>query len=50
MLKQERTVGTERMSWRGLPAQDKLLDEEIASAIVEDFLVWYFAHKENEDA
>ena len=45
MLDQGRTVGVGQMDWRNLPAQDKKLDEEIASAVVLDFLVWYFAHK-----
>lgn len=46
MLEQARTVGTERMDWHGLPAQDKYLDEKIASAVVLDFLIWFFAHKQ----
>lgn len=50
MLEQKRNVTTERMEWRLLSTQDKYLDEEIASAIVEDFLVWYFAHQEALDA
>lgn len=45
MLSQARNVGVERMVWKNLPTQDKQLDEQIASAIVEDFLVWFFAHK-----
>ena len=44
MMRQGREVPVEKLSWARLPDQDKKLDGIIASAIVLDFLVWFFAH------
>ena len=44
MLYQKRDVAPERMLWSTLHGSDKELDQEIAQAIVKDFLVWFFGH------
>ena len=50
MMRQGREVPVEKLSWARLPDQDKKLDGIIASAIVLDFLVWFFAHPHDADA
>ena len=49
MMRQGREVTAEKLSWERLSYQDKRLDEKIASQVVLDFLVWFFAHP-HEDA
>jgi len=44
MLKQQRQVASERMSWDTLSNDDKSLDVSISYDVISDFLVWY-AHE-----
>ena len=45
MLKQGRRVDDAYMRLEALPARDILLDAQIAFDVVNDFLVWYAAHR-----
>ena len=49
MLRQKRDVAPERTSWRMLHGADKELDQEVAQAVVKDFLVWFFGHAVDPD-
>ena len=45
MLSQDREVSEKRKNYETLYMYDKVLDSEIASDVIKDFLVWYEGHK-----